>query len=381
MLNNKGVVALFVMVMVMVVLTILGMTFLQMAQIEHTISTNAVRATRAFYIAEAGIERGKASLRGSPLPLTAILAADPAANPGPWPFGSVIGLNNAFGGGNYVVRIYDNEDDAPAPNNPMNDKDGKVYIDSVGTLGNATKRIIVLVERDSPPAFPTLPGGYIAVTATSPTWDLDQPLSTVSGVNPATGQDWSGTCSGVAGIVHATPGMTINNSGTLQGGSRMFDAAVDDAIWANPTAVNSMVDAWKARPETVTYTGNNPPSLGTAAAPQVTVWRTTGATHTSALTGYGILILEGPSGWQFGPQPFNFHGLIIHMGGKTVEYTGPSTVHGGVVSVNATGASNGSVEDTASLKYDCQALSTYATVAAGGGNGSLIVRSWQEVSE
>lgn len=378
-MNDRGIVAVMAL-LVMLLLTMMGMAFLTISATEHTIAANEVKMKRAFNIAEAGIERGKHAIKSTPLPLAAFLSGQPAADPGPWPFGDVAGLINTYDGGNYVVHIYDNEDDAPAPNNPLVDKDNKLYIDSVGTLGTARRRIIALVEKQTL-GFPPLPGGYTAVTTTPPTWDLDQPLSTVSGVNPVTGKDWSGTCSGVAGIVHATPGMTVNNSGTLQGGSRTYNPATDDAMWNDPAAINSIVDAWKARPGTVSYTGNNPPSLGTAAAPQVTVWRTTGATHTSALTGYGVLILEGPSGWQFGPQPFNFHGLVIHMGGKTVEYTGPSLVRGGVISVNAAGATNGSVEDTASLKYDCQALSAYANQAVGGGNGSFKVHSWREVAE
>ncbi|MFQ5532847.1 MAG: PilX N-terminal domain-containing pilus assembly protein, partial [Candidatus Methylomirabilales bacterium] len=114
--DESGVV-LITALLVMVFLLPLGVIFLQVVITENTIASNEVATAKGFNIAEAGLELAKRNLKMSTAgSLDGFLTG---ASPGPYPFGSTPGAGNSLDGGNYIVRIYDNNDDG----DPTNDTD------------------------------------------------------------------------------------------------------------------------------------------------------------------------------------------------------------------------------------------------------------------
>lgn len=98
-MNERGI-ALVVTLLVMGLLTLLGATFLTIPSTEHTIASNEAGVAKAFNIAEAGLERGKARIKtGTETGLNAFLSG---TNPGPNLYTDV-----AFDDGTYTVVIED----------------------------------------------------------------------------------------------------------------------------------------------------------------------------------------------------------------------------------------------------------------------------------
>ena len=382
--NERGV-ALPLALLTLVMLSGLLLAFLAMSVHEPQIAQNHVSSSRAFHIADAGIEHAWAVLPSTDLttmPLTLF-------------------STQAFGGGSYTVIIT---------------KPGADYIlTSTGTYKDSTQAVEMFVHMTpagSGPGLPTLPAAITSVSNGQNETDYEGSGGDGLTLRPAaafvTGND-AGTCTGQTnkvGWVHGGPGspnFTFDyQGGTLQGvnatgGSgvgatahRGFNAATDDPRFNDPVALRAWVSSLASQTGVVNVNGTSghPTTMGTAAKPQITVWNMDdiGQHSTSAgITGYGILILKGPSvgngqyHWFNVKKAFNFRGLIIIDSPGEVSfdhYSGTPDVvmNGAIIAVSEkTGSEATKVdfEKNSRLFYNCAALRDYALPLAGsGGSGS-----------
>ena len=127
--------------MILVLLTIIGISASNISVTEVQIATNSLLYERAFYTAEAGLQHAKEELKDTYM-LTnknkvaigqdadwnfAILGATDSSFAG----GDVLELGNpTLAGVSYTVTVWDNDDEAPNPDDPNDDSDGRVYIRS-----------------------------------------------------------------------------------------------------------------------------------------------------------------------------------------------------------------------------------------------------------
>ena len=394
--NERGV-ALPLALLTLVMLSGLLLAFLAMSVHEPQIAQNHGSASRAFHIADAGIEHAWAVLPSTDLttlPLTRF-------------------SNEVFGGGSYTVIIT---------------KPGADYIlTSTGTFKDSTQTVVMVFSvtpGGSGPGLPTLPAAITSVSNGSDEVDLEgsggDGLTLRPDASFVTGNDESAdpTCAAnKAGWVHrnATPGEGPGPSfqfdyqgGTLQGvGStvgagahRAFNAATDDPRFNDPVALRAWVNNLASQPgvENVNGMTGHPTTMGTAASPKITVWNLddTGEHSTNApITGHGILILKGPSvsagqyHWFSVKKAFQFSGLIIVDSPGEVSfdhYKSPPDVvmHGAIIAVSEkTGgeATKVDFEKNSRLFYNCAAIRDYALPLAGSGGGgtsSFTQLSWRQ---
>ena len=126
--------------MVLVLLTIIGISASNISTTEVQIATNSLRYERAFYTAEAGLQHAKQLLKKPFVQHNAGKAATGVDLD--WNFaiegatdssfdGGVDWVNTTLAGVSYTVTVWDNDDDAPNPDDPEIDSDGRVFIRSV----------------------------------------------------------------------------------------------------------------------------------------------------------------------------------------------------------------------------------------------------------
>lgn len=165
-LNNENGSVLVAALMVLVLLTIVGISAMNNSTTESALATNTLLYERAFYAAEAGFEHAKGVLK---VPYNEQNQANIAVgNPGSWSFaldgsgviqgmpaaqdcepldaggncsggdavgdfaGGVVLLNSDLGGISYTVTIWNNDDRASG-GTPTTDTDGKMMIRTVAT--------------------------------------------------------------------------------------------------------------------------------------------------------------------------------------------------------------------------------------------------------
>ncbi|MGH7407878.1 MAG: pilus assembly PilX family protein [Candidatus Methylomirabilales bacterium] len=408
--SGKGGFVLPVTMMVIAVLSLWGATFLTLSQTEHTIASNEVSTARAFNIAEAGLERTKARLKTGPEPTNAFLSG---TSPGPNPFGSTPAAGNAFDGGNYIVVITDDNDDA----DQTTDSNNRVFIRSTGTFGTAQKQILALVTT-SPP-LPT-PNGAGEVLTTG-TWELHGDPG-----GRYDGRDWNApadlstceanpNCGAVTGNPTTRGGFSNDASGSfdLIGGGTMFGTGclppspcTSAATASNTIDTSSPSNRWDSvidalipqATRTLTLNGNwNAGSVtwGTPAAPEVTVINVNdGGPGTdrldwqSQVNGAGVLIIESPgstgtSGVYFqSTAVLNWQGLVIVRSPGTMQFelsngSGRVRVFGQVVNRSLTRAEIelNTGNNKSFINYSSGAMNVIRQSFLPG----VTVRSWQEV--
>jgi Tfp pilus assembly protein PilX len=151
--NERGSV-IIVALLVLALGTIIGVAAITTSTTERQSAFNFLVYERTFYTAEAGLERAKEILKmefsrqtapGNPadaswnfildgttqLPDGTILAPATKSYPNTYSNGGVTLLNNqALDGNTYTVTIWDNNDEAPATDNPTVDKDRLIWVRS-----------------------------------------------------------------------------------------------------------------------------------------------------------------------------------------------------------------------------------------------------------
>jgi Tfp pilus assembly protein PilX len=283
-LRNERGIALVLAIVVLLCLTGIMFAFLSVGSLEPQISKNLVDASRARYLAEAGIERGfnvlVATADGSNS-WSGLLGAATAASP--WV--AVPGLTNqtlpdAASGGTFsvIIRNDNGADDTPitgmsAATNPTMDSsptadDNKtVIMRSTATVSSVTKTIEVVVRRVMLPPFPgavNIPGWQSDVYISTPNFDFDgrDYACTAPGTGCDAAENWS-----VNGANPLKYGVAVQ-PGSQSNNNRTFSANVESSL--DSTAKRNAVKGRdRTNPGGPSTTGLNAVSADASLTPSV----------------------------------------------------------------------------------------------------------------
>lgn len=341
----------------------------------------------AFYIAEAGLEQAKASVKAAnfdsvlsgPDGSTATTSDNgtfSVAGGSTVTIGGSQYIQVSFNGGTYSARFYDNND---GDSNLTKDVDGIGYINAIGSYKNSTKTIRAMVRKQNinPSNFPA------AVTLVGPTASITGQGSgfTVSGNGTATDGTADPNCTSQNGV--ATEASGANTTTTWGGGAQNQISGVGGTTpdisnsqttftYTEALAFYNQIKPLATVQSDSTISGG---TFGTIASPQINYWsgnlRTTGN-----VSGVGILIIDGDLDIQ---GSLDFQGVILIGICSTctgeIMGTGSATIYGAMVTGNNLNAA-ANFTGNATIMYSCQALNN----AAKSLQGTFAVVAWNEVT-
>lgn len=322
------------------------------SQIKST--ARQIRYEKAFFIAEAGVERTKAELRSGIRTLNEELAgADGLGNTaddGVPAFGS----SSNFGGGIFQTRIIDNND---GDTDFFIDADAVVIIRSTGTYENAFRVLEVAVnvtESDFPPPDTD---GAVGIYGTNTTIAL-------GGSSGIDGRDYSlppnfdcngMACNGTVTTNPSVPGVFSTEDPNITGTNMITGGLITNG--SSQFATNYWQDQADALiPQaTITLAGGTYSSatdLGTRNNPKITVV-TGNTTISSNLDGAGILIVINGVDLSFSGN-FHYEGIVILTGNNNFTVTGTVRVFGALVTTSQ--GVNININGNPEILYSSQAL-------------------------
>ncbi|MDH3257290.1 MAG: hypothetical protein OEM27_06705, partial [Nitrospinota bacterium] len=431
-LANESGAALVIALLLMIAMISLVPAALQVTSSEFDRSENFSDNRELFYMAEAGLERGKSVVQATPLnELLAgpdgLVSATPSdavnddngtvagvgdtADNAPYTWNNVayddVAFNTPAGDpvGTYFFRVFDNGDDADI----TTDSDEMVVIEGVGLNAEGdTKTLNALVRRKV--LLPgTMPG---AVTLTGPT-SIISVGGTGFNVYGADGTGGNGyaldgtsdtSCDGQEAV-------STESDGTIQYVPKNGEASCTDptCMAANATSYPSFsgtsgnspaietgqdeftgLEAERMRDElipqaTVTYSGPKNFSgvtMGTDLAPEITYFDSSLKLNGSS-TGAGVLIIDGDltiSG------SLDFHGVILVGSCSTcgcptcpggLAGTGSAQIYGAMVVGNAVNATV-NFTGSADIYYSCEGIGLAESIINNNVQFSTV--SWYEVN-
>lgn len=379
--NERGVV-LVVGLMILVALTLLGVTATVTTMADLKIGVNYRHSTEAFYLAEAGAEQGREQLRA----LNVVSAAPNAFTDELTPRtgangvldGYAIGTDDvpliaqtALGNGSYTVYV---TNDAIDGSSNTGDTNRRATLISVGTIPNGTKdasqaiieTTVAMFQPFPLPATITLLGSGASFTGGNSNGkelhgdDYQRPGALPCGNDPPTPvvavtdpADVGGMQSNISSSQPETyytknaAGVTVTaatNPHDISGsipGSQLTDINQNYGInLLDPVSLTGLVTSLQAQADTVAAGGASCGSVdvGTAANPQVVVV-TGNFDLSSGCQGAGILVVTGTLTFH---GNIDYRGLILVIGeGRMERYGGGSgTIAGGIVVANTRGQDN-----------------------------------------
>ena len=367
--EERGI-ALVIALLVMVLLSILGVTFLSMSATEIAIASNEVAASRAFFLTEAGTALAKRTLRSSANWNIQLAAAQPFPCPALVPASL----------GTCSYRI---ENDTADPGGPTTDTNNLVIIKATGLSQTASREIHLAFTRND--GIPTPPAALLSVGVSSNvsfngnafTIDGNNWIPPSDGGAPAT-QDNSACTSTTApkfgiGVPNTTHQLAVKNALSSQ---QQDNVTGDDPNppWSPVSTTPSIgVDTTITQDQVIelvdyllpladiTYSPGTSiisGTIGTQAAPKIVAVDASGysgsdpALTLSATTGAGILIVK--------------NGTLRFTG--TSQWVGVVIVVGSNVAINVRGGGDKSLYGATLLAEDANVS---ATIAAGSGNMKL----------
>jgi len=320
-----------------------------------------MRFEKAFFVAEAGIERAKSELLDRATNLNQVFIGDDnAANTAD--DGLLFGGATNYGEGQFYVRVWNNTNADP---NPFVDTDHFVVIRSTGTVETAMRVIELEVEVMPTLAFTSMPvraDGGMCLYGTNT--EL-----IVKGSGRIDGNDWHlpstlggndevvSTNTAMPGVFYTQPETSITQQNT-------------NSIAGNPPITNGVGMDNEAdllqfladiAPTNLYVDGD---SLGTREAPRITML-SGDVTFNGSRSGAGILIVPGDATLKINGT-FDYEGLIIIMGngivdmGNELEALGTGKVLGAIICVG--GELGVKVQGTFDLKYSTEALENLALI-------------------
>lgn len=384
--NEEGV-ALVTSLLVLVLLALLAPIIVRRTADDIGRTESFKESRTAFYIAEAGLEQAKASLKASNFD-SALAGPDgntaTTTDNGTFTIagGSIVTIGGSqytqvsFNGGTYSVRFYDNND---GDGNLTKDVDGIGYINAIGSYKNSTKTIRAMVRKQNinPSNFPA------AVTLVGPTAHIDGSGSgfTVSGNGTHTDGTADASCTSQHGV--ATEATAANTTTEWNGGAQNQIIGVGGTT---PDISNSQTtftytkalafyNSTQPLATNLGVTSMSGGTLGTSASPKIN-YASGNLRLTGNITGVGILIVDGDLDIQ---GTLNFQGVILvgvcsTCTGRLVG-TGSADVYGAIVTGNAINAET-DFTGHANIMYSCEGLNN----AAGALSGTFAVVSWNEVT-
>lgn len=317
-----------------------------------------IRFDKAFFVAEAGVERAKAYLRNR------------GTNNG-----VLFGGTTNFGDGTFHVSVRPN---AVGTNE-------YVIIRSTGTVELA-KRVLEVEVRVVPPT-PFVPGisdGSVCFYGTNASLYLKNANNHVNGYDWAVPVSFTGngaacdgtltTNEGTAGMYYFDPATAITGSGDIQGNPPMTNWAglYTEQYWYD------FVD--EVLPYANMYTDSA--NMGTRNVPTVTILPSGTTKISGNADGAGILIVPGGATLSIAGT-FHYEGIIVIIGDGVVdnapeaEFKGTFDMFGSTICLG--GALNISATGKANLKYSTEALANLSKLAINETLAQLDVVYWREV--
>jgi len=305
-----------------------------------------MRFEKAFFVAEAGIERAKAELR--------------------YHFATNFASATNYGEGRFYVNVQSNSSGT-----------NRYIIRSTGIVETAT-RVIEVVVSNTPFVPPEHADGALGIYGTNT--DL-----VVKGSGAIDGHDWDlptvlGGNDATTNANPAAPGVFYTSPSTD------IDPQKSDSIIGNPWKTNGvgMYDEidWTQFVNSImppTWYADGAP-LGTRAAPIITLLRPgVDTTFNGTLTGAGILIIPGDATLKINGT-FDYEGLIILIGdgkidvGDEFSALGTARIFGSIVCIGNELDVN--IQGTFDLNYSTQAMANLANLQVPA---QLDVISWKEI--
>lgn len=321
-----------------------------------------MRFEKAFFVAEAGIERAKAELLDRATNLSGVLkgfdGVTNTADDGVLSFCSTTGTN--YGEGRFYVKVRNNNSE-----NPFVDTDYIVIIRSTGIVETAARVIEAEVTVTPTLAFTSMPmhaDGAMGMYGTNT--DL-----TVKGDGVLDGNDWHlpSTLGGDDEIVStnpAQPGVFYTQPDTSIT-QQKTNSIVGNPPITNGVGMDNETDLLQFLADimpTNLYVGGD--SLGTREAPRITMLAGD-VTLNGNNFGAGILIVPGNASLKINGT-FDYEGMIIIMGdgvvdmGNELEALGTAKILGAILCVG--GELDVKVQGTFDLKYSTEALANLALI-------------------
>jgi len=317
-----------------------------------------IRFDKAFFTAEAGIERAKAALRNG------------ATNNG-----VLFGGATNYGEGTFFVDVRTN----------MSGTNLFVIIRSTGAVENAT-RVIEVEVRLTPPS-PYVPGqsdGAVCFYGTNTSLYLKNANNHIDGHDYDVPTNFTGNgeaCDGTlstnaasAGVYYTSTNTSISGSGDINGHPPVtnWTGMYNEAYWYQ------FLDTI----ETYALMYSSPTAMGTRDAPVITILPSGTTKITGNNDGAGILIVPGGANLSIGGT-FHYEGLLIIIGDGIVDTdaelaaTGTFDFFGSVICLG--GALNLEATGRAAMKYSTQALANLSRLSLPARLARLDVIYWKEI--
>ena len=321
-----------------------------------------IRFEKAFFVAEAGIERAKAELLDRATNLSGVFkgfdGVTNTADDGVLSFCPTTGTN--YGEGRFYVKVRNNNSE-----DPFVDTDHIVIIRSTGIVETAMRVIEAEVTVTPTTAFTSMPthaDGALGIYGTNT--DL-----TVKGDGVLDGNDWHlpSTLGGDDETVStnpAQPGVFYTQPDTS------ITQQKPNSIVGNPPITNGV--GMDSETDLLQFLADIAPtnlyiygdSLGTREAPRITMLGGD-VTFNGSRSGVGILIVPGNATLKINGT-FDYEGMIIIMGdgvvdmGNELEALGTAKILGAILCVG--GALDVKVQGTFDLKYSTEALANLTLI-------------------
>jgi len=381
--GERGV-ALLIALFVVLILFVLGSSYLTLSVTESKIARNEINSIKALGLADAGVDHARKTIFG--VDTSAILDGTAGFGaPGTPPFGPNVDLAD----GTYEVVISNNNAANGFPRGTIQadpsgsatvDDDSILVITSTGSYQGGTRIAEAIVRR---PQFAT----QASVS------QLDGPDVTgaveIEDFAPDDGARIDGRdCNPPSLGGGPGPGPDVMGIGTQTALSRDDDLAdLDTDAWG-VTGINGAGDVnifsdpvdpadfleWVAEVSAMaTPIGSAPcilPVLGTWASPQICA--STGSSGLDGLTGAGILIVNDNDGSDM--DAITYEGIIIVLGDGRFRLTGSSRIYGAVFLMNVEG--NHSGETRLRVRDDSQIC--YSSLAIENNPGWKALMAWYE---
>ncbi len=378
-ITNENGIALILCLFFLIALSLLSYVSTTFTSSDIKRGENSRQIMDAFYIADAGIEHAKFTLK--PLSFDDVLAA-----------GGILDLDGSggatvsFNGGNYAVQITDNDD---GDSDLTQDSDGIVQITSIGaTSDGTTKQIIALVKKfdlrpvDFPAAVSLVdPDGDIEISSNAAyiegnakTYDPNPPNQPID--DP--------TCTDKNGIatMDSSPDQTYQNNAddNITGTGGSTPNILTDDFTFTLQQLQEIRNAYLPV-ATTTYNGDTSISaetLGTTSNPIVT-YADDSLTISGSSSGAGILIVN---------KDLNITGSLVYQGvilvgicdtcpGRFETGIGGAEIYGAVVVANPTSSNNEEARikmtGSANIYYSCDAITNATNLASQ----TFTVVSWR----
>jgi Tfp pilus assembly protein PilX len=333
---------LVVAMLLMTTLAIIGIATNMNVITDTGIASNYLSSLQSFYIAEAGLERGKAEcarrfITGSWSDFNALLRGNDGtagtADDGILSFGSSV----SFHGGQYSVRAVNETWDSGGSGTDTN---ATVTLISEGSYGKSTSTLSTTIAMNIIPSLP----GSLSLVGSASTYFADD-MFMVDGrdyllSDGSTPSGKAGVRSGLSIADVPAPGLArqqvINSLSSDQidniGGAEL-NPSIGTSTNLNKALLRQSVDALRrladnrlaepgndlttSGPDNSVTIGTRQYSLGTDSSPKVTyISKADGGTLSVSGSGLGVFIIEGDN-VCFKPS-FNFGGLIILLGRNVV---------------------------------------------------------------